>query len=296
MDLSFQHLTSTLQLSRKDADLLLNTALEMEKVLKKGGDDRLHGKILAALFYEPSTRTRLSFETAMQRLGGGVISAEGLQFSSMYKGETLEDTIMMVNQYADIIAMRHPESGSADRAAAVSRIPFINAGDGPNQHPTQGLLDLLTIRKERGTTEGLTIAMCGDLKYGRTVQSLTYLMALYPKNRFIYISPAALKMPEKTLAFLNEKNIPYVETTKLEEGLDADVLYMTRVQKERFDDPAEYERLKDSYILTATHLKGKKVTVMHPLPRVNEIATDVDALRTDVLFIQSRVTLDAPTT
>lgn len=284
MALSFTHLTSTLQLSRKDADLLIQTALEMEKVLKKGGDDRLHGKILAALFYEPSTRTRLSFETAMQRLGGSVISAEGLQFSSMYKGETLEDTIVMVNQYADVIAMRHPESGSADRAAKVSDIPFINAGDGANQHPTQGLLDLLTIRKERGKTDGLHIAMCGDLKYGRTVQSLTYLMALYPDNRFTYVSPAALKMPEKTLAFLKEKNIPYVETAHLADGLDADVLYMTRVQKERFDDAAEYEKLKDSYILTAKHLKGKDVTVMHPLPRVNEISTDVDALPNAAYF------------
>ncbi|HVW66527.1 MAG TPA: aspartate carbamoyltransferase [Candidatus Peribacteraceae bacterium] len=284
MQLSFQHLTSTLQVSRKDADLLVKTALEMEKILKKGGDDRLHGKVLAALFYEPSTRTRLSFETAMQRLGGGVISAEGLQFSSMYKGETLEDTIKMVNQYADIIAMRHPESGSADRAAAVSTIPFINAGDGANQHPTQGLLDLLTIRKERGTTEGLHVAFCGDLKYGRTVQSLTYLMALYPDNRFTYISPVALKMPEKTLAFLKEKNIPYVETTSIEDGLDADVLYMTRVQKERFDDVNEYEKLKDSYILTAKHLTGKNVTVMHPLPRVNEISTDVDQLPNAAYF------------
>lgn len=284
MGLSFQHLTSTLQVSRKDADLLMKTALEMEKVLHKGGDDRLHGEILAALFYEPSTRTRLSFETAMQRLGGSVISAEGLQFSSMYKGETLEDTIKMVDQYADVVAMRHPESGSADRAAAVSTIPFINAGDGANQHPTQGLLDLLTIRKERGTVEGLTVAFCGDLKFGRTVQSLTYLMALYPANRFIYIAPDALKMPEKTLAFLKEKNIPYVETIDLSAGLDADVLYMTRVQKERFDDPAEYEKLKDSYILTAKHLKGKDVTVMHPLPRVNEIGTDVDPLPNAAYF------------
>lgn len=260
----------------------------MEKVIAKGGDDRLHGKILAALFYEPSTRTRLSFEAAMQRLGGQIVTADGFQFSSLYKGETLEDTIIMVSGYADIIAMRHPEQGTADRAAAVSPVPFINAGDGPGQHPTQALLDLYTIQKERGSIDGLHIAMVGDLKYGRTVHSLTYLLGLYKNLRFTYVSPDSLKMPEKVSSFLKEKNIPYEEVTDLHAGLDADVLYMTRVQKERFDDSAEYEALKLKYILTADHLKGKKVTVMHPLPRVGEISTDVDALPNAAYFRQAK--------
>lgn len=288
MALSFQHLTSTKQLSRADTDAILAEAAAMEKVLAKGGDDRLHGKILAALFYEPSTRTRLSFESAMQRLGGMVITADGFQFSSLYKGESLEDTIIMVSGYSDIIAMRHPDAGSADRAAAVSPVPFINAGDGPGQHPTQALLDLYTIQKERGTVDGLHIAMCGDLLYGRTVHSLTYLLGLYENMRFTFVSPHRLALPEKVSSFLKDKNIPYEETTDLAAGLDADILYMTRVQKERFDDVEEYEKLKDSYILTAKHLKGKTVTVMHPLPRVGEISTDVDELPTAAYFRQAK--------
>ena len=200
MSLSFQHLTSTKQLLRKDTDAILKVSREMEKVLAKGGDDRLHGKILAALFYEPSTRTRLSFESAMSRLGGSVISAEGIQFSSMYKGETIEDTIMMVSGYSDIIAMRHPEAGSADKAASVSPVPFINAGDGPGQHPTQALLDLYTIQKECGKLDDLHIAMAGDLRYGRTVHSLSFLLGLYDNVRFTLISPNELTMPEKVTA------------------------------------------------------------------------------------------------
>ncbi len=288
MPLSFRHLTSTKQLSRADTDLILQTAAEMEKVVEKGGDERLKGKILAALFYEPSTRTRLSFEAAMIRLGGQVITADGFQFSSMYKGETIEDTMMMVGGYADIIAMRHPEQGSADRAAGIAPVPFINAGDGPGQHPTQALLDLYTIQKERGTIDGLHVAMVGDLKYGRTVHSLVYLLGLYKNLRFTFIAPNALPMPEKVTSFLKERNIPYEEATDLSAGLDADILYMTRVQKERFDDAAEYEKLKNAYVLEAKHLKGKKVTVMHPLPRVGEISTDVDVLKTAAYFRQAK--------
>jgi aspartate carbamoyltransferase catalytic subunit len=288
MALSFQHLTSTKQLSRADTDAILKEAAAMEKVLAKGGDDRLHGRILAALFYEPSTRTRLSFESAMQRLGGSVITADGFQFSSLYKGETIEDTIIMVSGYSDIIAMRHPEQGSADRAASVSPVPFINAGDGPGQHPTQALLDLYTIQKERGTIDGLHVAMCGDLLYGRTVHSLTYLLGLYTNMRFTYVSPKRLALPEKVTSFLQEHKIPFEQTTEINAGLDADVLYMTRVQKERFDDVAEYEKLKDSYILSAKLLKDKKATIMHPLPRVGEISTDVDALPNAAYFRQAR--------
>jgi len=260
----------------------------MEKVLAKGGDDRLHGKILAALFYEPSTRTRLSFESAMSRLGGSVISAEGIQFSSMYKGETIEDTIMMVSGYSDIIAMRHPEAGSADKAASVSPVPFINAGDGPGQHPTQALLDLYTIQKECGKLDDLHIAMAGDLRYGRTVHSLSFLLGLYDNVRFTLISPNELTMPEKVTDFFKDKNISFHETGDLAAGLDADVLYMTRIQQERFADHSEYERLKDVYTLTSKHLKGKKTIVMHPLPRVGEIATEVDTLPNAAYFRQAQ--------
>ena len=287
MTLPFQHLTSTKQLSRSDTDAILGVAKEMEGVLKKGGSNLLKGKILASLFYEPSTRTRLSFESAMQRLGGDVITAEGIQFSSLYKGESLEDTIKIVNLYTDIIAMRHPEAGSADRAAAVSNVPFINAGDGPSQHPTQALLDLLTIQKERGKLNDLHVAMVGDLRFGRTASSLTFLLGLYNNIHFTFISPKELTMPEKVTSFLKEKKISYTEERDIHAGLDADVLYMTRVQQERFTDRSEYERLKDAYILTAGHLQKKKVTVMHPLPRVNEIALDVDALPNAAYFRQA---------
>ncbi|MBI3331909.1 aspartate carbamoyltransferase [Candidatus Peregrinibacteria bacterium] len=288
MPLSFQHLISTKQLLRKDTDTILKVAAEMEKVLKKGGDDRLHGKILAALFYEPSTRTRLSFETAMQRLGGELVTADGFQFSSLYKGESIEDTIKVVGQYADIIAMRHPEQGSADKAASVSPVPFINAGDGPGQHPTQALLDLYTIQAECGRVDGLHIAMVGDLRYGRTVHSLSFLLGLYKNIRFTFVSPHELTMPEKVTNFLKEQKIPYDETDKIDAALGCDVLYMTRVQEERFADHSEYERLKDKYRLTASQVKGKKVVVLHPLPRVGEIATDVDALPNAAYFRQVR--------
>ena len=288
MPLPFRHITSTKQFSREDTDAVLREAAKMEEVLKKGKGSLLEGKILAALFYEPSTRTRLSFETAMQRLGGNVITAEGLQFSSMYKGETIEDTMMVVGQYADIIAMRHPEQGSADRAAAVSPVPFINAGDGPGQHPTQALLDLYTILKERGSIDGLHIAMVGDLKFGRTVHSLSYLLGLYKNVRFTLVAPKELVMPEKVTSFYRDKGISYHETESLEDGLDADVIYMTRVQKERFDNAEEYERLKLKYILRAEHVRGRKITVMHPLPRVGEVTTDIDTLPGAAYFRQVR--------
>ena len=261
----------------------------MEKVLKKGGSKLLEGKILAALFYEPSTRTRLSFEAAMNRLGGSVISAEGIQFSSLYKGETIEDTMMMVGGYADIIAMRHPEQGSADTAASAAPVPFINAGDGPGQHPSQALLDLYTIEKECKTIDGLHITMVGDLRYGRTVHSLCYLLGLYKNIRFTFVSPAELTMPEKVTSFLKEKNIPYAETDDLAAAIaESDVVYMTRVQKERFADVAQYERLKLKYVLTADMIRGKKAVVMHPLPRVGEITTDVDLLHNAAYFRQAQ--------
>ncbi|MEI8230527.1 MAG: aspartate carbamoyltransferase [Candidatus Peregrinibacteria bacterium] len=288
MPLPFRHLTSTKQLTRASSDAILAVAKDMEKVLETGGNDLLHKKVLAALFYEPSTRTRLSFETAMQRLGGSVVSAEGMQFSSMYKGETIEDTMMVVGQYADVIAMRHPQAGSADQAAAVSPVPFINAGDGPGQHPTQALLDLFTIQKERGKLDGIHIAMVGDLKFGRTVHSLSFLLGLYKDVKFTLISPKELTMPEKVTSFYKEHGITYTETEELADGLDADILYMTRVQKERFTDASEYDRLKLKYILQASHLQGKNVTVLHPLPRVGEILTDVDPLPNAAYFREVR--------
>lgn len=284
MPLTFRHLTSTGQLTRADADAVLSRAADMETMLESGGGDVLKGRILASLFYEPSTRTRLSFEAAMLRLGGGVITADGLQFSSMYKGETIEDTMMMAGQYADIIVMRHPDKGSADIAAKASPVPFINAGDGPGEHPTQALLDLYTIKKERGTLEGLHVAMAGDLTYGRTVHSLSVLLSLYPGVRFSFLSPKELPIPEKVTTVLTAKGVPYTEAHDLTRGLDADVLYMTRVQKERFSDPAEYERLKLAFVLDAPMLKGKSVTVMHPLPRVGEITAAVDALPNAAYF------------
>lgn len=287
MPLSFRHLTSTAQVTRTDADVLLSTAAEMEKIVQQGGNDLLKGKILAALFYEPSTRTRLSFETAMLRLGGQVITADGFQFSSLYKGESIEDTMMMIGGYADIIAMRHPEAGSADKAITTSPVPFINAGDGPNQHPTQALLDLYTIQKECGKVEGVHVAMVGDLKNGRTVHSLTTLLTLFPGVTFTFVAPDQLKMPEKVTADLKKKGFTYSESSDLTDAVNADVLYMTRVQKERFEDQSEYDKLKDAFILNASHLKGKGTVVMHPLPRVNEIVTDVDALPNAAYFRQA---------
>lgn len=288
MPLSFQHLTSTKQLTRDDMDSIVKVTEDMEKVYSDGGNEMFKGKVFANLFYEPSTRTRLSFDAAMKHLGASVITADGLQFSSMYKGETIEDTIMVVSQYSDAIVMRHPEQGSADRAAAISTVPFINAGDGPGQHPTQAILDMYTIFKERGTVDGIKITMVGDLKYGRTVHSLSFLLGLYNDVSFTLVSPPELKMPEKVTSYLQEKGVPYTEVESIEEGLNSDVIYMTRVQKERFEDEAEYERLKLKYVLQADHVRDRDITVMHPLPRTGEIHTDVDALPNAAYFRQVR--------
>jgi len=252
----------------------------MEEVVRKGGDDRLKGKVLATLFYEPSTRTRLSHEAAMLRLGGQVVSQESASVSSSAtKGETIEDTIRIVEGYADVIVLRHPEMGAAARAAAVASVPIINAGDGPGEHPTQSLLDLYTIEKEVGKIDGVSIAFVGDLKYGRTVRSLARILANFSRVRVTFVSPLSLGIGEDIKRILKEKGVSYRETEKLEEVLDAvDILYMTRIQQERFADRAEYERLKDSYILTnemVQHMKSH-ARILHPLPRVHEIAPDVD--------------------
>ena len=242
--------------------------------------DVCRGKILAALFFEPSTRTRLSFEAAMLRLGGTVEGFADATSSSTSKGESLADTIRVVSSYADIIAMRNPKEGAALLASKYSSCPIINAGDGGHFHPTQTLTDLLTIRALRGSFEGQTIGFCGDLKFGRTVHSLTQAMSRYPKNKFVFISPKELKIPEYMIEnILKPHNIEYTEAERLEDVIgNLDILYMTRVQKERFFNEQDYIRLKDSYILDAEKMKlaKKDMIVLHPLPRVNEIQPEVD--------------------
>lgn len=288
MRLSCTNLISAEQLTYEDTQLVMRIAADMEKVCLGGGDDRLRKKILASLFYEPSTRTRLSFESAMYRLGGEVITSDGFQFSSLYKGETIEDSIRMVCGYADIIAMRHPQLGSAAVAAAVSDVPFINAGDGPGQHPSQALLDLFTILRERGSVEGAHVAFVGDLLYGRTVHSLCALLSLYQGVRFTFVSPKELAIPEKFTASLRKNSIPFTESNDIGDALAADILYSTRIQKERFADEAEYDRLKHVYVLDAQKVSRSKAIIMHPLPRVGEITTDVDSLPNAAYFRQAR--------
>ncbi len=238
------------------------------------------GKILANLFYEPSTRTRLSFEAAMLRLGGKVIGFSSASSSSVSKGESVADTIRTVGCYADICAMRHPKEGAPKVASLKSEIPVINAGDGGHQHPTQTLTDLMTIRAERGSIKNLTVGICGDLKFGRTVHSLIKALSRYENIKFVLISPEELKIPDYIKnEVLIKNNLKFKETKKLETSLEnLDILYMTRVQKERFFNEADYIRLKDSYILDSKKLKMAKddMTILHPLPRVNEISVEVD--------------------
>ena len=261
--------------SKEEVLHVLETATEIE--LNK--EQRfLEGKVIASLFFEPSTRTRLSFETAINRLGAKVIGFSDASNTSQSKGETLKDTIKMVSNYVDMIVMRHPLEGSSRYASEVASVPVINAGDGANQHPSQTLLDLYSIMQTQGKLEGLTINMVGDLKYGRTTHSLLQAMSHF-SPRFIFTSPEELKMPKEYKAFLDSKGIPYEETASLEEHLDdCDILYMTRVQQERFTDPMEYERVKDVYRLSASMLSNVKpgMKILHPLPRITEIDQDVD--------------------
>jgi aspartate carbamoyltransferase catalytic subunit len=261
---------------------LFEVAEEMERVVARGGITDYQNRIMATLFYEPSTRTRFSFETAMHRLGGHVISTENAaEFSSVAKGETLEDTIRILNGYADVIVIRHKEVGSARRAAAVSRVPVINAGDGAGQHPTQALLDLYTIRKEIGAIDGLRIAMVGDLAQGRTVRSLAYLLSKFQGVKIYFVAPPLLKMKEDILDHLKERNVWWTEEAELDKVLpEVDVVYQTRVQKERFGDRiADYEQCRGVYIITPESLRlmKPKAIIMHPLPRLEEIAMEVDA-------------------
>ena len=266
-------------LSLEELDALMDRA---EDIIAHPDDyaEVCRRKKLATLFFEPSTRTRLSFEAAMYELGGNVISVAGADASSVAKGESVADTVKTVSCYADIIAMRHPKEGAARVAAMNASIPVINAGDGGHAHPTQTLADLLTIRREKGGFSGLTVGLCGDLKFGRTVHSLLNALCRYENMRFVLISPEELKVPSYVKSeALKKNNIPYVQEQNLERVIgDLDILYMTRVQRERFFNEEDYLRLKDSYILTPEKLKKarKDLCVMHPLPRVNEISVAVD--------------------
>ena len=274
-----RHLMSPLDFSVEELDELFDLAADIE--IDPGKYAHVcDGKILATAFYEPSTRTRLSFEAAMLRLGGQVIGFSDAGSSSAAKGESVSDTIKVISQYADICAMRHPKEGAAFVAASKSEIPVINAGDGGHQHPTQTLADLMTIRTLHGGMDDFTIGLCGDLKFGRTVHSLINALVRYKGIKFVFISPTELKVPDYITEMLKEKNIPYTEVIKLEEVIsDLDILYMTRVQKERFFNEEDYVRLKDFYILTKEKMSmaKEKMLVLHPLPRVNEISVEVDS-------------------
>lgn len=271
-----RHLTEISDFSTEEISRLISVSRDI-MTNEQSYIDAMKGKVMATLFYEPSTRTKFSFEAAMQRLGGTVIGFTGTQNTSVSKGETLKDTVRMVAAYSDLIVMRHFEAGAPMQAAKVATVPVVNAGDGGNQHPTQTLTDILTISQEKGRLDNLNIVLVGDLKYGRTVHSLVKAMRRYKNNKFYFVSPKELKMPDYIKKLLDESQ--YEELENLDEAIkQADVLYMTRVQRERFEYAEQYEKLKDVYILD----KGKmdkasnEMIVLHPLPRVNEIAEEVD--------------------
>lgn len=288
-----QHILSASQFSKSDVERILSIAAEMEEQCKNNKVEKiLQDKIVACMFFEPSTRTRLSFETAALKLGAGVISTENAaENSSAHKGETIEDTTRMLNCYADAIVIRHFKAGEPEAAAKVSSVPVINAGDGPNQHPSQALLDLYTIKKELGSLENLNIAFVGDLIYGRTLHSLVPLLTFFPNNKFYFVSPKELAVPDGVKKMLAEKNIAFEESQDFNKVLGlADVLYMTRVQKERFKNLADYEKVKDAFLLKAEHLEKMKAKsmIMHPLPRVNEIDPKIDADHRAAYFRQAQ--------
>ena len=271
------HVITAEQFDRELLDLIFRRAT----VLAGVRDDRLAHRIMATLFYEPSTRTRLSFESAMLRLGGSVIGTEAAHtFSSAIKGETLEDTVRMVSTYADLIVLRHDQAGAAARAASVASVPVVNAGDGPGEHPTQALLDLYTIERELGHVEGVRVAFCGDLRFGRTARSLALLLALYPGVRLAFVAPAVIQVGGDILERLAARGVECRLAEQLTDVLDeVDVVYQTRVQKERFTDPLEYEQARTAIRIDGAIMRQLPATaiVMHPLPRVDEIAPEVDA-------------------
>jgi len=286
-----KHVISPLDLTLNELDELLELAEDIIRDPKKFSNV-CQGKKLATLFYEPSTRTRLSFEAAMLNLGGSVLGFSSADSSSAAKGESVADTIRVISSYADICAMRHPKEGAPYVASQYSSIPVINAGDGGHNHPTQTLTDLLTIKNLKGRLDNLTIGFCGDLKFGRTVHSLINAMVRYPNVKFVLISPTELRIPEYLREeVLEEKHISYKEVQKLEDALpELDLLYMTRVQKERFFNEEDYIRLKDSYILDNRKMAYAKddMLILHPLPRVNEISTEVDNDPRAVYFKQAQ--------
>ena len=285
-----KHLMNPLDFSVEELDKLFALARDIESNMPKYAH-ACEGKKLATCFYEPSTRTRLSFEAAMLNLGGSVLGFSDAASSSASKGESVADTIRIISCYADICAMRHPKEGAPMVAASVSGIPVINAGDGGHQHPTQTLTDLMTISTLKGRLNQLTIGLCGDLKFGRTVHSLINALVRYDNVRFIFISPDELRVPDYITEMLKEKNIPYEEVTQLEEIMPGlDILYMTRVQKERFFNEEDYVRLKDFYVLDKAKisLAPSDMLVLHPLPRVNEISVDVDDDPRAVYFKQAQ--------
>jgi aspartate carbamoyltransferase catalytic subunit len=271
------HVITAEQFDRELLDHLFLRATALADVR----DDRLARRVMATLFYEPSTRTRLSFESAMLRLGGSVIGTEAAHtFSSAIKGETLEDTVRMVSTYADLIVLRHDEAGAAARAASVASVPVVNAGDGPGEHPTQALLDLYTIERELGHVEGVRVAFCGDLRFGRTARSLALLLALYPGVRLAFVAPPVIQVGGDILARLEARGVECTLAEQLTDVLDdVDVVYQTRVQKERFTDPLEYEQAKTAIRIDGAIMRQlpARAIVMHPLPRVDEIAPEVDA-------------------
>jgi aspartate carbamoyltransferase catalytic subunit len=271
------HVISSEQFDRP----LLHRIFERASALAGVRDDRLAHRVMASLFYEPSTRTRLSFESAMLRLGGAVLGTEAAHtFSSAIKGETLEDTVRMVSTYADVIVLRHDQEGAAARAAAVASVPVVNAGDGPGEHPTQALLDLYTIERELGHVEGVRIAFCGDLRFGRTARSLALLLALYPGVEMTFVAPAVVQVRRDTLDRLDARGIEWRLADQLTDVLEGiDVVYQTRVQKERFTDAAEYEVARTAIRIDGALMQRLPASaiVMHPLPRVDEIAPEVDA-------------------
>ena len=274
--------------SREEIDYVLDKSREMEKVVSKGSDI-LRGKILATLFFEPSTRTRLSFEAAMLKLGGSTIGFAEMESASVKKGENLADTIRTVENYADVIALRHPLDGAAKLAAEFSKVPIINGGSGSEEHPTQALLDLYTIQKEKGAIDKLKIALVGDLRYGRTVHSLAYALSMYNVELHL-VSPESLRMRREVLRTIQNK-IPVAETTSLERVISqVDVLYVTRIQKERFPDPAEYAKVKGVYKIDLKTLSSAKkdLIVLHPLPRLDEISSEIDATPQARYFQQVR--------
>ncbi len=290
MGFKLTDIVSISDFSREDIEAVLKEAAKMEEMPQKDKSGLLEGKVIASLFFEPSTRTRLSFETAIQSLGGKVVGFADAGVSSTKKGESLSDTIRTVTGYVDLVVMRHSIEGAARRAAEVSDKPVVNGGDGANQHPTQTLLDLYTIKKEFGTIDGLTIGLLGDLKYGRTVHSLMYALAKFKDVKVRLIAPESLRMPQNIIDD-TKGELEIKESEKVEEFLpELDVLYATRIQKERFADEFEYEQIKNVYILGKDLLKNtkKEFRIMHPLPRVNEIKTELDETDAALYFKQAK--------